>query len=317
MTASAIAVAIILAIGGLGWALRDRAARQTVLDQQIAHALQEVETFHQSEKPTEAMSAIKRAEGLLASGHSSDELANRVKQWRTDLETVERLDQIRLDEAVPEIALSGPEIGIADKGGSGSGSASNINDDDWNNPAADAAYRQEFARFGLDLDALEVDRRPQIIRNSPICKELVAALDNWFHVRRVLGSFKNKASTDGNELLEIARRADPDPWRDRLRYAIQCDDAETLAKLATDADVLEQPLPTVLLLALALHHNKQYSQAIEILQAVQRRHPGDFWVNAVLADRLSRIRPARPDEAVEFQRIAVALRPTARRLCRC
>jgi hypothetical protein len=46
-------------------------------------------------------------------------------------------------------------------------------------------------------------------------------------------------------LLELARAADPDPWRDRFRDPAVWADRAALTKLANEVDV-EQQLPTVL-----------------------------------------------------------------------
>ena len=93
--ASVISAAILIIVAGLGWVLRDHATRQNALDQQIAQALEDVGTWHQAGNLSEAVSAITRAEGLLASG-GSNELRTRVASWRADLDSVKRLQEIRL-----------------------------------------------------------------------------------------------------------------------------------------------------------------------------------------------------------------------------
>ena len=85
--------------GSVGWVARDRATRQGVLEQQVIQSLDAAQTWYQSGKLIVAMSAVKRAEGLLASGGGSVELKHRIDQWRADLETVEELAQIRLELA--------------------------------------------------------------------------------------------------------------------------------------------------------------------------------------------------------------------------
>ena len=88
-----------MAVGSIGWIVRDRATRQALLGQQIRQALHEIKSEYQTGKLSEAMSSTKRAEGLLANGEGNSDLHQQVSQWRADLETVNRLEQIRLDQA--------------------------------------------------------------------------------------------------------------------------------------------------------------------------------------------------------------------------
>ena len=133
-------------------------------------------------------------------------------------------------------------------------------------------------------------------------------LDDWYHVIRVMEPSEMKKNSSGrNKLLQIARLADPDPWRDRLREAIQRDDNNALTQLAAERDTLVQPPTTVLLLVSALRtRDKNSVEAIQILRQVQRQHPADVWVNVELANCLSQ---SRIDEEVGFRRITVALIP--------
>jgi serine/threonine protein kinase/Flp pilus assembly protein TadD len=301
-------IAIAVAASG-GWIVRDRATRQAALELQITQALEDAKTWHQSDKLTEAMSAVKRAGGLLASGGCSDELKNRIDQWRADLEIVGRLEQIRLDEAAPATMIILPRLGGPEKAASPSELLSLPVDTVWNRPAADRAYRREFQRYGIDIDALDVEGPSRRIRNSSIKQELIAALDDWFQVTQFIDSRRNEKSPGKKELLHIARLADPDPWRNRLRDAVERDNGDALTTLAADQDVLAQPPSTVMLLARALDNRKLFSPEVQLMEAVQRRHPADFWINTQLAFCLENIKPARLDEAIGFRRAAVALRP--------
>ena len=302
-----LAMAIVLG-GSIGWITRDRAARLAVVNQQITQALKETEALHQAGKLSDAISAVKRAEGLLASG-ASDELKQRVDRWKDDLETVQRLEQIRFDEAAPPITLK--EEKQRQKPNAGSKEDDSEQDDEYasrvyDREGARQKYQTEFRRYGLDLESLDVEKAARQIRESPIKQELVAALDGWFQVSR--DSHSDKATSAETELLEVARLADPDKWRLRLRDAIQRNDTSTLTSLAEQKEIVEQPPPTVLMLARALVRENRSDKAAEVLQQAQTKHPADFWLNADLAECIFQIKGA-SDEVLGYQRAALAVRP--------
>src|SRR5271169_3927366 len=47
------------------------------------------------------------------------------------------------------------------------------------------------------------------------------------------------------ELLEVARAADPDPWRDRFRTAVLNNDRKALVELAASVPISSLPVETV------------------------------------------------------------------------
>ena len=64
-TALSLLILLILT-GNIGWNVRDRAARQTAVEQEVNLALTEAEQWQEQAMWPEALSAAKRAEGLLA-----------------------------------------------------------------------------------------------------------------------------------------------------------------------------------------------------------------------------------------------------------
>src|SRR5206468_1929281 len=70
---------------------------QAVLEQEVVRALDEVKASYGDDRLLEAGAGLKRAEGLLAGGGGSEELRRRVHQWRTDVDLVFRLEEIRLN----------------------------------------------------------------------------------------------------------------------------------------------------------------------------------------------------------------------------
>jgi serine/threonine protein kinase/Flp pilus assembly protein TadD len=271
----------------IGWAVRDRAARQSLLEEQVTLALDEANTWYEAGKLPEAISAVKRAEGLLATGDVSNNSKLSVAQRRSDFETVERLDKARFDRAAHRGAQ---------------GEASSI----------DQIYEGIFIKYGIELQKLDIKESALRIRNAPIKDKLVAALDDWFLARAAddTENADRKLVSGRPELLQIARLADPNSWRNRLRDAVELGDEAALVNLAKDKEVTEQPPATITLLAKALvARRKQVPAAIELLKQAQWRHPNDFWINIELANCLRFVHPQRTEEAIVFRHVAVALRP--------
>jgi tetratricopeptide (TPR) repeat protein len=255
-------------------------ARQLAVEQEVLAALKEAERLQEQAKWPEALSDTKRAEGLLA-GSTSDDLAERVRQLRKDVEMVLRLDEIRL--------LS----------------------KEWRNhqfdyESADRAYALAFAAYGIDVLSLPVEEAAARIRERPgVALALVDALDEWSSVRR------RKDAAGSTALTAVAAAADSDPWRWQVREAAKQKDGITLAALADSPDLLRQPPNGLLMLAGTLHLRGRKVTQIDVLRRAQRQYPGDFFVNYELATVLADMGPTYRDEAISFYRAAVAARPNS------
>jgi tetratricopeptide (TPR) repeat protein len=127
--------------------------------------------------------------------------------------------------------------------------------------------------------------------------------------RRLEQPGEKQTGKNWKELLEIARAADPDPWRDRFRKAVLNDDRKTLVELAASAPVANLPAETVDRLGDALRQSGAVKEAADFLKKGQRYHAHDYWITVNLADCL--FDPQEPDEAIRFYTAAVALRPEA------
>jgi serine/threonine-protein kinase len=170
-------------------------------------------------------------------------------------------------------------------------------DHDTQQPATDRAYEAAFATAGIGKvgeDTAQVARR---IRDSTCRLALVAALDDW--------NYCVSAKPRLHWLLEVARAADPDPWRDRMRTPSLWNDVAALQDLAATAKLAEQP-PTLLLM-LAQLLERQGIGSLGLMRRIQFAHPSDFWTNFCLAQRLHE---ASDPEAVAYYRAALAVRPT-------
>jgi serine/threonine-protein kinase len=225
----------------------------------------------------EARVALERADARLDGGGPSG-LRRRLDQARHDLDLVVLLDDIHLNRV------------------------GSVEEEGLNNPPAhaDLDYEAAFRDAGLGKvqdDPAGVATR---VRGSAVREALVAALDDWAvsvtdQVRR-------------RWLLEVARRADPDPegWRDRARDPRAWEDGRALAELADMAPVAGRSVQ--LLLALGERWRATGADATGFLRRVQREHPADFWANFTLANAL-KYRNA--GEAISYFRVALAIRPRA------
>jgi tetratricopeptide (TPR) repeat protein/serine/threonine protein kinase len=276
-TAVLLSVMVLAVAAVLGWAARDRAARQAALEQEVTQALEEVRNFFNRDKLTEARSALKRAQGLMASGAAHKQMRERITQWRADFAMVDQLDEIALIRAM---ARQGP---LAEALG-------------------EPAYRGAFRRYGLKVEALDPDQAAELIKTANIRARLVAGLDDWV-LSTSAGGFR-----EVDRVLAVLDRADPDPWRGRFRKAFLRRNKNELAALSQDKEALAQPAVTLHLLGVGLSEAGQIHPAVKVLARAQQRHPADFWINYDLAHNLTRLDPPQPGEAVGFFRVAVAMR---------
>jgi serine/threonine-protein kinase len=276
LTAALLATAVLLAVGSIGWVLRDRQAQQVLLEREVERALQEASSWSERGNLPEGMSAVKRAEGLLASGRASAELRQRVARQRADLDLVTRLEAIRLEQSA-------------------------VKGDRFHTEAADASYRAAFRDYGLDVEALDPDEAAGQIKDAVIKDGIVAALDNWANAKVHIDPCGR------GRLLHLAGLVDPDPYRSRLRDALLRGDRQALAELARDEAVADLSPVNANLLGRALFELGMKQQAVAVLRPVQQRHLNDFWVNQNLGQFLRESK--QPKEAVRFFQAALALRP--------
>src|SRR5262249_46412893 len=153
-----------------------------------------------------------------------------------------------------------------------------------------------FSRQGLDVHQPDAARVVSAIRSSPARFALIAALDNWALVAGLVNAaepqqlharhriFANKEllasfikDPQVARLLELARAADPDPWRDRFRDPAVWADPTALAGLRDEVDIGRQS-PTVLVtFAWLLWMNG--ADPMALFQRALFHHPRDFWLH--------------------------------------
>ena len=171
----------------------------------------------------------------------------------------------------------------------------------------DARYGEAFHTRRIDPNSLPVEDAGRAIAGRFSRVALASALDAWANVRRSLGNRK------GAEHLDlIAQRADPDPWRNRLRATAKertpSRRREVLLQLAREsADGM--PAVSVGLLGSLLLESGEVAVAEQVLRPARLREPGDGWLNIYLARSL--IRLGRPEESIRYFTAAQAVLPAA------
>jgi Flp pilus assembly protein TadD len=231
----------------------------------------------------EALEAARRLAGLLERDGAGGDLRRRVEARVADLALLDRLEDARLE-------MSAHKYGRFDEEG------------------ADRRYGEAFRAAGLDVEALPAAEAGERLRGMTVAAELAAALDHWALVRRTL---RGQEDASWKHLLAVARGADPEEGRQRLRQhlqqALERDQAQALADLAASEKVSRLWPATLGVLAAALRQTGRAAQAEALLREAQRRHPDDFWLNEDLGKVLWEQKT--PAEAARFLTAAVALRP--------
>jgi tetratricopeptide (TPR) repeat protein len=279
---TAAAVLLVAAVlGGGAWLSWER--RRIGAEAEGRAALGEANRLLQQERWPEALSAARRAAGVLAGVGADADLRRQVEELSKDLEMAQRLQEARLQ-----------------------GTA--VKDGHFDGEAACAAYAEAFRWYGLEAGSLDPQEAGERIRARPIQRQLVVALDHWAVAER---------ATVGQGwawLAAVARAADPDEWRDRLRDAWQRLDSKAVDELLTCAP------PDGWLLFLGVtpglrprEEGAANERALSLLRQAQERHPDDFWANHNLAYHLYRSRPPRLEESIRYFMVAVALRPQSPR----
>jgi tetratricopeptide (TPR) repeat protein len=292
-----------LAVAGtVGWTAHARSAERAEAGRRAEEFLGDADRLEQAGHWAEALALVERAEAVLG-GTGDAGLNDRVRQRKRVLGLVLRTEAIRIEVT-------------ADR------------DYDFNFELGDRFYAEAFREYGLDIDALSPAAVAERLPGGAARGEVVATLDDWARVRRLV---REEGDRGWEHLLAAARAADPDSWRDRVRATWQQTRpydrdkpyvawemkrerilaagrdrgpaGATLKELLETAPLDQlQPGMVIYLAEIAGHH----PTVLAMLREVQRRRPGDFWLNHTLATQLELTRPA---EAVPFFRAALALRP--------
>jgi tetratricopeptide (TPR) repeat protein len=278
----------LMSAGIIGWFARDRVARQSVAEATAGNVLEEATRLMKQEKWTAALAEVRRAEDVLATSGVQSASIGRAHELRKDVEMVLRLEDIRTGPAT-EQELYGLHQRFAQRF----------------DPQTDRKNAEAFREYGIDVESLAPIAAAEQIARRSIRLELATALDAWALWRTAF-----LPHDEGwKRLVDIARLADPDSLRNRIRDAIGKDPDDrraTLIDLAAAIDMENLPPQTALLLANWLHQSGASTEAIAPLLTARRRHPDNFRLNLQLGRFYVQQTSA---EAIRYLTAAQALRP--------
>jgi tetratricopeptide (TPR) repeat protein len=260
-----------LASGGGARLVQQRAVRATELRGDIGIVLAQAEHLRNGFHFREAGELLEHARQRLEPA-GPDDLRRQVDQCRADLHLAERLDAARVKAATArrqQFDLARLEL----------------------------LYASAFAEAGLGREGDDVEAVAANVQKSAVSEEVIGALDDWAAITR-----------DGPRrewLLAVARKADPNSARARLRQPNLWSDGKQLANLPENLKVaaLSPEMATALGRVLRLKD----MDAVPLLTAAQRRARQDFRLNLELGLALDQ--GGRAEEAVGYLRAALAVRP--------
>jgi tetratricopeptide (TPR) repeat protein len=287
-SATILLALLMLSVGAGLWYQRQWAERE----RDAAAALAQAETFldeggnqrsnpaHWQARALLAQGAVKRAQGLLAAGRSSEKLAEQARQLRE-----------RADTEVADSTMLGKleRIRLA---------KSEVSKDRFTLVQSGPSYAQAFQDYGVDLAAPAPSAAR--VQNSRLRDALLAALCDW---RR---SSRDKAERKQLGSLLAALEPGASGLAARWLAALRRQDRAALLELARD-EGQRLPAATIQTVASELLRLKERAAAERLLRAGQERFPGDFGLNYDLGLLLRRPGPTRA-EAVGCLRAALALR---------
>jgi serine/threonine protein kinase/tetratricopeptide (TPR) repeat protein len=319
-TALAMVACVFLALaaiaGSMGWAVRDRvardhdqAAREEALDNEVERLLDEAGPLIEQGKWPEALDVVERADKLLTSA-GRFERPQRLLELREDLLMAQRLEDVYRE---PKPDLKAHMLTAAREGTEHTSHAQQDSAEEeffWGRHQ-DARFYKAFQEFGIDLEALSPAEAAARIGRTCVPQALVRALDEWSPMRK-----RARGDDDAfwKKLLEVARQADPDPWRNQFRESLLQRNRPALEKLADSLPIREVSPATAYLMGHALNDLGALDNAMAMLREAHRHHPDDFWLNDALGYFSKDFcRPPRYDDALRYYSMAVALRPRSAR----
>ncbi len=237
----------------------------------------------------EALSAVKRAEGVLNSGvDDTGQLRPRVDAARAELESADRDRRMvaRLEEARFQEAAAGQN------GFDAAGAVS--------------LYAAAFRQDDKGWDSLETDEAAAHINQRAIREDLLAALSEW--------AFLTSNKDEADRLHRIAQATDPDPgsFRNRCELLLDQKDWAGLRRLALGPEAGD--VPAVRLAQLGrqlLDHEGAAPEAVKFFEEANERRPGDFWIAFELARAYSTKWPPETDESIRYFTAALMVRPNS------
>jgi tetratricopeptide (TPR) repeat protein len=288
--------------GGGGWFLRDRAAREqevenkrlereAALDREVNRLLDEAENLAEQGKSLEGLATLERADKLLASAGRA-ERPPQLLGLQKELAMARRVGDIYREPPPPPQRSRG-------RGKSA--------EEHYSEQQQDIRFATAFQEFGIDIDGLPPEESAARIGRTRIRQALVRALDEWAALRK---QARGDDDPGWKKLVEVARQADSDDWRNRFRVALLRLDRPALEKLADEVPDRDVSPATLHLLGSALKDVGALVKAMNVLRQAQQQYRDDPWLNDTLGlFSLNELYPPRFDDAVRYYTNALALRP--------
>src|SRR5262249_57045820 len=123
-------------------------------------AWKESQSRQEQRRLPEALSAARRAAGLVAGGEADPAVRQRAAVRVADLRLLERLENVRLEYAAA----------VKDEAGGGG---------HFNWELGDKLYREAFQEAGLEVEAWPAQEAGERSRGTTVAAELAAGLDDW------------------------------------------------------------------------------------------------------------------------------------------
>jgi serine/threonine-protein kinase len=282
-----LAGAVILLIVGSGaaglWYLRDQASQEAHAAERAMHLEREVSAaLDESERQRHELHR------RLQDEHQAARLLSDLEEWRQLLQSAQaawrradaraaadrdmlgpelrgRLahlaEQLQADETDQRLAFELDRIRIE---------SANLVEGQVQTWRACPQFARAFQDAGYNLGEANPAEIAARIRQSTIRLPLVAALDFWALLTR-------DTQLQGR-LLEVARRADPNPWRDRFRQAEVWNGRSKLEALAKEVDCTQQSPQLLAAIAQRLRLAGGADEAAALVYRALVHHPRDFWL---------------------------------------
>ena len=298
---SAGALLVVLAGAGVAWMLWTRAEKRQLVVDEVNAIIADADSRAANGDWAAAEERALRADAILsvndAGKQPRSKVTQKIEEFRSgeqERKTVKKLVDLRLHSNSPPHEM-------------------------------DRRYAEAFRDIGLDLDnqdPKDIGRAIRSRKSKAIRDQFMLALDDW-SLRfgppgdrppppRGGGGEPPSPSERRRRVLEAAIQADDDPWRNRLRRAIQSDDRDDLRTLVGSLEVAQPSPSSIILLSHSLGGSPDGSP-IDILVRGYRLYPDDYWINFFIADatlpRRGEPDPHRAELCERHARLAVSLNP--------
>ncbi len=293
-----------LGLGGWAWVERQRAIRMEAVGKTVARATDaavlqwgeaRAAAVGDLTKWNEAKASLDQAQAALAAGEAGPATIRQV----SDLQ--KRFDG-ELDEAKKRALEADNDRLLLER----LEHVRSVESETWDFARTDREYGEAFRAAGIDPAKLESTEVQSRLSKPSLASEVGAALDHWALARRR----KSINDPEGSRRLTAAARlTDDDPWRDKLRDAIESQDLSKLQELANDPEAEKQTAASLVLLGRSLADLQDPESAVNVLKAARRRFPNDLWVNLKLAHSYNRLNPPNLGEAIRYYTTAEAVKP--------